>query len=128
MAEHCEILGCIRHETSHVSSGEPKVLYKFTVHFRTLDEVYKHAMIDMGRDVALLARHNKPLPVRQDNSPVDIYPDCTFTKTLEDELQDITKMSDAEKRAYEADLNRRLAAWQKAQSMSASSDEPAKKK
>jgi hypothetical protein len=131
--EKCSVLGCIHHETSTVGSGKPtKVMYPFTVHFRKLDEVYKHAMIDMGRDVALLARSGNPIPVREDGSPVDIYADCSFTKTLEDELADIAKMSQEEKEAYEADLNRRVAAWQKAQSIAASEEStippPQKKK
>lgn len=130
VVEHrCDIIGCMYHEVSQTSSapkGEEKVLYKFRVHFRDLKEVYKHAVRDMQRDVALLARNRKPISVRSDGSPLDIYADCSYTRTVEDELKDIEKMNDEEKVAYGKMLMLKLQALEKANSVAA--DEPSTKK
>jgi hypothetical protein len=131
MAENttkCEMMNCIHHIETQTSSGTPKVIYKFRVHFRNMEEVYKHAAIDMQRDVALRARAGKPIPVRDDGSHVDIYADCEFTRTVDDELKDIAKMNDEQKDAYGKMLLMKLEALKKAQSVASANDTAAKKK
>jgi hypothetical protein len=86
--EKCHVAGCIHHIESKCSSGTPKVTYKYMVHFRTLKEVYDHAMLDMARDVQLLARSDKPIHVKSDGSPTDIYSDCSRIMTKEEALQE----------------------------------------
>jgi hypothetical protein len=125
MAEKCHVAGCIHHIESKCSSGTPKVTYKYRVHFRTLQEVYDHAMIDMARDVQLLARNEKPIHVKEDGSPTDIYSDCSRIMTKEEALQeelsalDTLSPEELQEKAdlYVAALKQRMADAQKKQSV-----------
>lgn len=116
----CEIAGCVYHiegtTSSGRKSGDTKV-FKYRTHFKNMSEVYTHAAESMQRVVAYRARTGKALPVRSDNSFVDIDHLGNFVETYDDLIDKLKLMSESERQSYADTLRKQLDAAIAAQSV-----------
>lgn len=90
----------------------PAVPYKYTVHFKSQQQIIDLAMNSMKLAVEYKARTGKPIRVSNDASKMHIYADCTEIERLEDlSYEELEKLA----QRYKAQLE----AAQKAQAVAA---------
>lgn len=106
----CHVVGCKMHFTSKTSNRKSGKLILFRVHFRSADEIYKHAVESVSRVVAAKERSGKGLPDRASHEAVDIYCDAEFSKTKDDLVAEYATMTKAQKQELARLAREQLAA------------------
>lgn len=125
----CAMSGCIAHGPGQSTNQKTGAVTRYIVHFRTSDKIMRHAIESFNRGIALVKRNGNSLPT---DRVLDLYDDYSYSKTtdevLEEEAQNVAKMSDEQRDTYVKTLMLKLQAAQKKTSVQSPAHSENKKK